>query len=75
MSEWQPIETAPKDGTQVDVWVVFPSQSYRVADAHWNETAGESGAWQLGSFHEMQFTERPVVTHWMPLPAPPRENR
>lgn len=69
---WQPIETAPRDGTAVDLWVHWPEhgEDRRVCDAHWNAADGE---WQLGQYHVGQFMHRPVVTHWMPLAAPPGE--
>lgn len=36
MSEWQPIETAPKDGTRIDLWMVDKSGSeYREPEAYW----------------------------------------
>lgn len=40
--EWQPIETAPKDGTVVDLWMVSDDrpEGYREADAYWVEDAG-----------------------------------
>lgn len=34
--EWQPIETAPKDGTTIDLWMVDEGgQSFREAGAYW----------------------------------------
>lgn len=36
MSEWQPIETAPRDGTRVDLWLVDESgEGWREAGAYW----------------------------------------
>lgn len=56
MSEWQPIETAPRDRT--DVLVLLANNSVRVARyvVGW---ATVPGGWTL------------YPTHWMPLPAPP----
>ena len=70
MSEWQPIETAPKDGTPVRLYGVRSGASTRLGlrsyePAHWT---GHS--WRMldrpGSF--IGNTVHP--THWMPLPAP-----
>ena len=59
---WQPIETAPKDGTNVLIW---PMHGYRVGLAFFDTARG--GVWsewpgRVGGF---------VPTHWMPLPEPP----
>ena len=80
MSEWQLIETAPKDGT----WIIgaeFHGEDYRYADIYccrWMncyQSAEEYGGdpdlyirecWDNGKDN----TELP--THWMPLPEPPK---
>lgn len=82
MSNWQPVETAPKDGTDIDVWVdasvaVF---SCRRPDVKW-----ESGRWVEWNARCDDY--QPVeedwsgtdgvrhwvkVTHWMPTPEPPK---
>lgn len=63
---WQPIETAPKDGTAVLFYRGLSKQGcdwcmwvahYSVEDQFWCD--GE-GRWTMG-------------THWMPLPLPPKE--
>lgn len=65
MSEWQPIETAPRDGTPVLLT---------------NGDTMEVGGWQEGwrgkpgTFWCQGCDEYPVcinATHWMPLPPPP----
>ena len=61
---WQPIETAPKDGT----WVLaYDADEYgeTTETAHWVRNGMFGGAWEISD--EMQI--KPTL--WMPLPAPP----
>lgn len=66
---WQPISTAPKDGTDVLV-----CQGATVAVAHWNLHLGgpgwldDSGAAQHDYWNYVGCIS---PTHWMPLPEPP----
>jgi hypothetical protein len=58
---WQPIESAPKDGTRV-----------MLADAEWTDI----GRWRIESQLWMDdddagWTDPFWPTHWMPLPPPP----
>jgi hypothetical protein len=70
MSEWQSIDTAPKDGTPVLLWT-----DHEHAIAEWN-----GGEWWLIACQEALFDgDRPATvpcrpTHWMPLPKPPSDN-
>ena len=57
MSEWQPIETAPKDGREILGW--FGSASV----IRWH--IGTESFWTDG------FMRLREPTHWMPLPEPP----
>lgn len=86
LSEWQPIETVPKDGTPVDLW----SALGRHVNMRWL-TGAEVGPedYGPGGKHEhlaMTGWRSPAMmtpadgngilneeqfTHWMPLPAPP----
>ncbi len=69
---WQPIETAPKDGKRVDLWV-------RPWDAFANGNPGritdawfEDGEWKrhlAGWPHNVSSCGEP--THWMSLASPP----
>lgn len=80
---WQPIETAPKDGTQILGWC----SNYGARQTHWHfygecsiakaqfdAGKGESGNW---------YWEEPLnhwlsswkPTHWMPLPAAPTSDK
>jgi hypothetical protein len=80
MAEWQPIETAPKDGTPVDLWLVTkfsdhlkePTRCRRITDAAWDD----QWLWFNGIFtaHVEGVRDgdwKAVATHWMPLPSPP----
>lgn len=62
MSEWQPIETAPKDGTEV---LVYAAEDHYITkaeffDNHWRELSYEGYGQYL------------YPTYWMPIPDPPR---
>lgn len=68
MMEWQPIETAPKDGTPVLVFV--PRDRFvavmQYKPRHNGDKIGGDWAEDLGE----QFW-RFTPSHWMPLPEPP----
>lgn len=70
MSEWQPIETAPRDGTEFQAWIDQygwePACRYN-PDTEAFEIFGRIDYDQDGwdSYHHM------TPTHWMPYPAPP----
>ena len=87
MSEWKPIETAPKDGTDVILYGPSPDGD-RVTVGHW--TQEEECREQVGDcggecrcpeydYHEPfwmswdgGFLPEYPCTHWMPLPEPPK---
>ena len=59
--DWQPIDTAPSDGTAVLLY--HPSWDMLHVGVHYLET----GKWQQPCGDLM-----PTPTHWMVLPPPPR---
>lgn len=59
---WQPIETAPKDGTQVQVFC--PTYFQGKGGITW-------AVWLNGGWLDAQV-RRCDPTHWMPLPTPPK---
>jgi len=84
MTEWQPIETAPKDGTVIDIWrrhyelesprsPVVIERGERIANCFWNGK---------GWYAKLPSEERGAIDieHrngweailWMPLPEPPK---
>ena len=81
MNQWQPMSTAPKDGTKIDIWVRERGtynwngepyeEFYRVADAWW-ETEYASGEW-WGPYelHGDAGSLRAEPEFWMPVPPPP----
>ncbi len=82
-SQWQPIETAPKDGTVVDLWIGGEFAGRR-ASCFWGKPShdcGESGRYCDGDWHDLgegwvDDMNMPVdgheePTHWMSLPAAP----
>lgn len=68
MNEWQPLETAPRDGTKIDLW--HPTNG-RFVNAFWCKqtyTLHEPWGWS-----SQQLGRITGVTHWMPLPRPPHD--
>ena len=67
---WQPIETAPKDGSEV--LVIYDADSHEVGPAYFSRADGGQDAWMwadLSLDDENCFVGNP--TYWMPLPSPP----
>lgn len=61
---WQPIETAPKDGT----WILVSHPAW--TDGKWEiaQWSQYSECWQT---YDTGLTGLMPPTHWMPLPSPP----
>lgn len=65
MSEWQPIETAPKDGTAVLTYSGEPD-AHEMNVSFWGR---QNGRWISANPHMS------TPTHWMHLPSPPHPDR
>ena len=63
---WQPIETAPKDGTWVLGWAQSDSAPYLIS---WGRNHNGDLLWRTQSFSFVGG----YITHWMPLPAAPAQ--
>lgn len=69
MMEWQPIESAPKDGTEF----VMLDANVRVATVgHWREAEASARAPGSAVWRPFWFPLA-TPTHWMPLPELPKE--
>ena len=80
MTEWQPIESAPKDGTDIHVWVRgslvpvpahFTSREYFAREYDNPEYMEEGWYPSYGFLFDLpEITIDP--THWIPIPEPPQ---
>ena len=76
MSKWQPIETAPKDGTYIAAYEWRGSLDYpemeQIYTAWYAPSHSTPGYW-------LQYNGTTLLkahpTHWMPLPKPPTRNQ
>lgn len=72
MAEWQPIDTAPKDGTRVLIW-------HRLWECGWQQGYYSSAreerfcTWRIGDDREWSAVGIPP-SHWLGIPAPPTED-
>lgn len=60
---WQPIETAPKDGTRIIYYEVYHGQAHIGLGFWWNGDDLNRAGWHDGLYV--------FPTHWMPIPNPP----
>lgn len=70
MAEWQPIETAPKNGEDI-ILAAFKETPHEsicmwAEDSFWSD-----GRWSLTSERE-RANERYPATHWLLLPVDPK---
>lgn len=78
--EWQPIETAPKDGNEILIfggtfsddndWTDTDYPFSDCAIVRWVSAFG-GGSWEGKPNHSHDDYRRHKPTHWMPLPPPP----
>lgn len=68
MSEWKPIDTAPRDGSWIlgwrDTFIQDQIEVWRLA------TYNKNPDMWLNAADSNDYDQQP--THWMPLPEPPK---
>ncbi len=81
---WRGMESAPKDGTKIDLWIKPDGQSttgeqwpeYRVADAYWQGTEKRGWWWTQNRDYDGNdgvMGRDEIPTHWRPLPEAPAD--
>ena len=65
--DWQHIETAPKDGTEI---LGYCSYNEEIRVVAWFEYTKLNGQ-KLSYWEKIDSESETTATHWMPLPKPP----
>lgn len=69
LMEWQPIETAPKDGT----WFLGVMAGYRPTLVRWfNDRKRDIEGWQDDEAEDPISPRDWPLTHWLPFPELPK---
>ena len=78
MTDWQPIGTAPKDGSHLIVALTGDREPV-VGEAYWHVIEHQ---WYWANMGPQRGWDDPItemchnpITHWQPLPAPPQETQ
>ena len=72
MSEWQKIETAPKDGTLI---LVCDKKHEWIITASWDDAETETNHYDKAGWFSNACCDGFMTcnaTHWQPLPEPPK---
>lgn len=77
MSDWQPIETAPKDGTRVLLYRESRFEWTRIIVGQWDTERFANKPRPYWTHDLERLTGKTearatTVTHWQPLPEPPK---
>jgi len=78
MTDWQPIDTAPKDGTVIlicacETGMLVFGQRIAVAKFHAEHDFPRGKVLDFVTADEGERRHVRFATHWMPLPAPPKK--
>lgn len=74
--KWQPISTAPKDGTPIFACIkgeCYTGHGFLPVCVRWgtfHPNAVGKETWRASHGYKVAH-----LTHWMPLPAPPKETK
>ena len=69
--EWQPIETAPRDGTEFQAWVVHMGHGYWDWQCRYNEHGAFESFGRIDYDMDGWEVSPGTPTHWMPNPSAP----
>ena len=70
MTDWQPILTAPKDGTIILFYCGLCGRGDTQLGIWWSGIGNSEGHWETLDGLALEGPHHP--THWMPLPEPPQ---
>lgn len=79
MSDWQPIETAPKDheieGGTFGPTILLASTSGHRAIGYWGKGRRNASYGWVNPHDHLVMDYWNAFTHWLPLPQPPEDAR